>query len=217
MAGSGEAGDWSHAAMRWLGRVTQTVEVSVLSLLGTAAGAVLLGWLPSGVAACDVLHRLLSEEPSGQPIREYADAWRASFARANRVGWPATLAVAVLALDFWILRGFSGPWAGTALVLTAVVAAWLFFAIGFLVNLLALPAAEEATAWSLWRIALVMPLVSPGHVLVWLTCLASIGVLVWVAPVAAVLLAPGLIALLTAWLARRRLHIVGVPVDPRHP
>ena len=49
--GADSNGGWSHVAMRWLGRVTQIVEVSLLWVLGTLAGGVVLGWLPASVAA----------------------------------------------------------------------------------------------------------------------------------------------------------------------
>lgn len=213
--GSDDRAGWSHVAMRWLGRITQVVEISVVWFIGTVAGILLFGWLPAAVAASDVLHRLLSEDPSGRPVADFIRAWRAHFRRANLVGWPGTVVMLVLALDFWVLLGFRGPLAGVLLVLTALVSAWFLFAVGFLVNLLALPAADSRTAWDLWRTALTMALVSPGQGLAWLVCLASIGAVVWVFPVTAVLVAPGLIAFITAWLTRRRLHATGVAVDPR--
>lgn len=208
--GGDEGGGWSHVAMRWLGRITQVVEISVTWFLGTVAGIVLFGWLPAAVAACDVLHRLLSEEPSGRPIADFFQSWRAHFRRANVVGWPATLVLLVLGLDFWILLGFRGAWVGAALVLTGLVSAWFLFAIGFLVNLLALPAAASNSSWTLWRTALTMSLVSPGHGVAWVVCMASIGAVAWVFPVVVFLVAPGLGAFVTAWLTRRRLHDSGV-------
>ncbi|MFT3889419.1 MAG: DUF624 domain-containing protein [Arachnia sp.] len=211
-AGSDDEG-WSHVAMRWLGRLTQTVEVSVATLVGIAAGGIVLGWLPAGVAASDVLGRLVAGEPSDRPFGDFHRSWRAHFGRANRVGWPATVVVLVLAVDGWILLCLRGPWAGVALALTAAAAAWFALAVGFLVNLLSLPSTKDATTWALWRTALLMPLVSPGYAVAWLACIASIGALAWVYPVTAVLLAPGLIALATAWLTRRRLHSTGVATD----
>lgn len=216
-SGDEDGGGWSHVVMRWLGRVTQTVEISVLWLLGTVVGVLLLGWLPASVAACDVLHRIVVNEPSARPFGDFVESWRANFRRANLVGWPATVVLLVLALDIWILLGFRGAWAGVVLILTAALALWFVIAVGFLVNLLALPSSRSASAWRLWRTALTMPLVSPGYVLVWLVCVASVAALVWVFPVTSVLLAPGLVALLTAWLTRRRLHGTGVADDPFQP
>lgn len=213
--GTDDDGGWSHVAMRWMGRLTQIVEVSILWFVATLAGGVILGWLPSTVAAGDVLHRLLTSDPSQRPIADFFTVWRAQFGRANAVGWPATLAGLVLALDVWILLGFRGEWVGYALAGTLIVAGWLAVGVGYLTNLLALPGGREASAVDLWRAALTMPLVSAGYTVTWLVCVASLAVVVWVFPVVGVLAAPGLLVLLTAWLARRRLRETGVADDPR--
>lgn len=211
--GADSHGGWSHVAMRWLGRVTQVVEVSILWVLGTLAGGVVLGWLPASVAASELLHRLLTPEPSDRPIADFFSLWRRQFRRANAVGWPATVAGLILLLDMWILLGFRGAWVVGALLATLLVGAWLTLAVGYLVNLLPLPEGRTASVGSLWRTALTMPLVSAGHTVVWLVCVVSLAVVVWVYPLVGVLAGPGLVTLLTAWLTRRRLRAAGITAD----
>lgn len=211
---SGRGTGWANTAMSWLGRLTGVVEITACWVLGTLAGGIVLGWLPAAVAAGAVLHKLVGPEPSDRPFAEFFEVWRANLTRANAVGWPATLALGMLALDLWILSHGGPAWLGVLLVLTVVVALVLVLAVGYLASLLMLPDARRLPAARLWRTALVMPIVSPAATLVWSACMALLAVVVWILPVVGVLCAPGYVVLVTTWLTRRRLHQAGVARDP---
>lgn len=208
--GAAEEGGWSHVAMRWLGRLTQLVEISLCWTGGMLAGGVVFGWLPASVAAGELAHRLLGPEPSAAPVSEFARMWASSFRRANAVGWPATLALALLAVNMRVLSVGGEPWMPAMLGAVVLVALWLVLAVGYLATLLALPSAEGVGAPRLWRSALVLPLVSPGSSLVWVVCAASLAVVCLALPIVAILAAPGAAAMLTSWLTRRRLLATGV-------
>lgn len=203
--------------MSWLGRFTTVVEVTFCWALGVLAGGVVLGWLPAGVAAGDVLHRLTGPDPSDRPVRDFFGTWRAQFVRSNAVGWPATLALLVLALNITVLWQGGEPWMASFLLVSILTGLLLLLGIGFLMALLALPATRDEPGRQLWRTALVMPVVSPATTLVWLFCVALLGVVAWNVPVVAVIAGPGYVALVTAWLTRRRLVQTGVVEDPDLP
>lgn len=205
---------WAATAMSWLGKLTGVVEITLCWFLGVLAGGIVLGWLPAGVAAGAVLHKLTGPEPSDRPFAEFFEVWRANLGRANAVGWPATLAFGVLAADLWILSRGGPAWLTVLLVLTLVVALVLVVAVGYLASLLMLPAARRMPAARLWRTALVMPIVSPAATVVWVACMALLTVVVEILPVVGVLCAPGYVILVTTWLTRRRLHQAGVAPDP---
>lgn len=203
--------------MSWLGRFTTVVEVTFCWALGVLAGGVVLGWMPAGVAAGDVLHRLTGPDPSDRPIRDFFAIWRTQFVRSNAVGWPATLALLVLAVNISVLWQGGEPWMASFLPASILTGLLLVLGTGFLMALLALPETRLESARRLWRTALVMPVVSPATTLVWLFCMALLGVVAWNVPVVAVIAGPGYVALVTAWLARRRLVQTGVVDDPDRP
>nr|WP_255622069.1 DUF624 domain-containing protein [Tessaracoccus sp. OS52] len=199
--------------MSWLGRATQLVEVTACWVLGVMAGGIVLGWLPAGVAAGSVLHKLTGPEPSDRPIAEFFEVWRSNLGRANAVGWPATIAIPVLLLDLWILSHGGPSWLAVVVVANMVFAAWLVLAVGYLMSLLMLAETHSLPMARLWRTSLVMPLASPGTTLIWLVCLGLLAVVARFVPIVAVLCAPGYVILVTSWLTRRRLHNAGVAHD----
>ena len=196
--------------MRWLGIGTQIVEVSLAWWISTVLGLVVFGYLPAGVAAVSVLGRLGTDDASSQPLGDFFRTWRATLVRGIVVGWPATLGLLILGLNGWVLSRGGEPWMTPMLVATVCVAVWLLLALAYLVVLLADDRSRAMPAMALWRAALAVPLASPGAALAWVVSAASLGVIAWRFPILFPLAVPGLLALLTAWLMRRRLDQTGV-------
>lgn len=203
-------GGWAETGMRWLGRVTQVVEVSLAWWLTTALGLILLGHLPASVAAVSVLGRLGTDEASDRPLADFFGGWRANLLRSNAVGWPATVALLILGLNAWVLSRGTHAWMAPMLVATICVGAWLVLAVAYLVVFLADERTRGLPALRLWRAALAVPLTSPATAAAWLVCVLSLAVVTWRFTILLPLAVPGLLALLTAWLMRRRLDQTGL-------
>ena len=203
-------GGWAETGMRWLGIGTQIVEVSLAWWLSTALGLILFGYLPASIAAVSVLGRLGTDDASAQPLGDFFRVWRANLLRGVVVGWPATLALVILGLNGWVLSRGGEAWMAPMLVATVCVAIWLLFALAYLVVLFADDRSRTMRATTLWRAVLAVPLASPGTALAWLLSAVSLGVIAWRFPILVPLAVPGLLALLTAWLMRRRLDQTGV-------
>ncbi|WP_385901260.1 DUF624 domain-containing protein [Tessaracoccus sp. O5.2] len=204
-AGSDDGG-WSHVAMRWLTRLTQPVEITLCWAVGVLAGGVILGWLPAGVAAGAVLSRLGTPEASAAPVTDFFRSWRRHLWRANAVGWPATVALLIMAVNIWVLSRGGEPWMPVVLGLTLLLAAWLVLATGYLMALLERPALSGAPASSLWRLALAMPALSPGTSAAWVVTVAALLVVAVAVPPVGLLFGPGAFAWVTGWLTRRGLE-----------
>lgn len=203
-------GGWAETGMRWLGIGTQVVEVSLAWWISTALGLILFGYLPASVAAVSVLGRLGTDDASAHPLGDFFRAWRRNLVRCAVVGWPATVALVILSLNGWVLSRGGQAWMTPMLVATVCVAVWLLLALAYLVVLLADGRSRKIPALRLWRAALAVPLASPATALAWVVSAASLAVVVWRFPILLPLAVPGLLALLTAWLMRRRLDQAGV-------
>ena len=84
--------------------------MNVLVVLGTLAGAVVLGAYPALAAGGGLLARLAAGAPSEHLWREFWSAYRAGFRRLNLLGAPLTVGFVLLALDASVLAAASpGP------------------------------------------------------------------------------------------------------------
>ncbi|MBB1484418.1 DUF624 domain-containing protein [Tessaracoccus sp. MC1865] len=210
-------GGWAETAMRWLGTGTQVVEVSLAWWVATLLGLILFGHLPASVAAVSVLGRLGTDDASTRPLGDFVRAWRATLVRSTVVGWPATLALVVLGFNGWVLSLGDEPWMAPMFVVTVGVAACLSLGLAYVVPMLADERGRRVPVLTLWRAALGVCLVSPATAAAWAVSAAGLAVVAWRFPILVPLAVPGLVALLTAWLMRRRLDQTGVfaPEDSR--
>ena len=214
-ASDGQGWDgWAPTAMRWLSRLTQVVEVSILWFVGTLLGGIVLGWMPSTVAAGAVLHHLTGPEPSNRPFMEFFESWKDSFWRANAVGWPVTVGVPMGLLNLWILWNGGETWMIPMLFATIAILLAMGLIVGYLSSLLVLPDAHGLGMGQLWHTATAVLVASPGTILAWIITVLSLGVVFYQFPLLGVLAGPGLLILVTAWLTRRRLHTANVVNDP---
>jgi len=198
---------WAGLAMQWLGFATRLVLVNVLFVAGTLVGMVLLGLFPAAVAASAVLGRLRLGDSSDHLVRDFARVYRSQFWQANRVGSIFWLAGVVLFLN--------GLTAGSTSAASPVHAVLLVFAA--LAGLGALAAAVTAVALcsryrdsvtSVWRTALVLPLVSPLMSLSLLATLAAAVVVFSALPALVPLVGASVPLLLSGWLVGRRLAVL---------
>lgn len=170
----------------------------------------MLGWFPSSVAAVRVLSTLGSDEASSRPFEDFVGVWRGEFVRANAVGWPASVVLAVLGVNLWVLSVGGEGWMAPVLVATVCVALWMVTTIAYLTVLLADERSRSRGSMTLWRAALALPLASPGPVVAWAVSAVSLLVVAWRFPILVPLAVPGLLALLTGWLMRRTVDQTGI-------
>lgn len=190
--------------MHWLGVATQLVELSLCWYLATLLGGVVLGWLPASVALGRSIVRMISDGPSGSPWGDFWEDLRSMWRRANRLGWPATLALVLVLIDWLVLRQASGAVAAAMRVPTALVALCVSAAIGYAITLIGhLQPVPRLT--QLWRQALALPVVSWASSLAWLVTTLALALVIIAMPLVGLLLGPSLLLGATVWVSHRRL------------
>jgi uncharacterized membrane protein YesL len=164
-------GGWAGRVMVFLRVGTQLVVVNLLLVLGTLAGAVLLGAYPALAAGGGLLARLAAGTPSEHLWRDFWSAYRSGFRRLNLLGAPLSVGFAVLALDASVLAAASaGPTRAALTVGVVTLTAYLLVALTTLV-----PVArryDDVPVARTWRFVAVAPLLSP------VTSVAVLGALV---------------------------------------
>jgi uncharacterized membrane protein YesL len=212
---------WAGRVMQWLGFGARLVLVNLLFMAGTLAGLGLLGLFPAAVAATAVLSRLRLGSDGGageHVVRDFLTVYRSQFWQANRVGSIFWLAGVVLFLNGLTVTGttaVASPVHAVLLVLAALAG------VGTLAGALtavALCARYRDSVTSVWRTALVLPLVSPLLSLSLLATLTAAVVIFVALPVLLPLVGVSLPLLLSGWLVGRRLAALET-ADPasNHP
>lgn len=199
------AGGWAGRVMVFLRVGTQLVAVNVLVVLGTLAGAVVLGAYPALAAGGGLLARLAGGAPSEHLWRDFWSAYRAGFRRLNLLGAPLTLGFALLALDASVLAAASpGPVKAALTVGVVVLTAYLVLALATLVPVARRYDAVPATRT--WRFVAVAPLLSPVTSLAVLAVLLVLAVTFTYVTVLVPMAGLSLPLLATGWLVDQRLN-----------
>ncbi|KQS99439.1 YesL family protein [Cellulomonas sp. Leaf395] len=199
-----EVGGWAGRVMVFLRVGTQIVAVNVLVLLGTLAGAVVLGAYPALAAGGSLLARLAAGAPSEHLWREFWSAYRTGFRRLNVLGAPLTVGIVLLALDASVLAAASpGPTKAALTVGVVALTVYLVLALAILV-----PVArryDDVSAARTWRFVAVSPLLSPVTSLAVLVVLVVLAVTFSYVPVLIPLVGLSLPLLASGWLVDQRL------------
>lgn len=199
------AGGWAGRVMVFLRVGTQLVAVNVLVVLGTLAGAVVLGAYPALAAGGGLLARLAGGAPSEHLWRDFWSAYRAGFRRINLLGAPLTLGFALLALDASVLAAASpGPVKAALTVGVVALTAYLVLTLATLV-----PVARRydgVPATRTWRFVAVAPLLSPVTSLAVLAVLLVLAVTFTYVTVLVPVAGLSLPLLATGWLVDQRLN-----------
>ena len=203
---------WAGRVMQWLGFATRLVLVNLLFVAGVLAGLVLFGLFPAAVAASTVLGRLRLGDAGvnsagDHVVRDFIRVYRSQFWQANRVGSIFWLAGVVL-----FLNGLTaGPTAAASPVHAVLLVLAALAGLGTLaaaVTAVALCSRYRDSVTSVWRTALVLPLVSPLMSLSLLATLAAAVVIFSALPVLVPLVGVSLPVLLSGWLVGRRLAVL---------
>lgn len=186
---------WAGRVMTVLRALAHVVAAQLLLVLGTLAGGVVLGLVPSLHAAGALLARVAAGMPSAHVWHDFWAHWRADWRRLNLLGAPFGGVAVLLWLDAVALGVLTGPARAAAALGLALVGAWALVALAHLA-----PVARryDAAAAPTWRFLLLAPALSPGTslgviaaVAVWALTCAAVPVLVPLAGVTVPLLATG--------------------------
>ncbi|GIG31391.1 hypothetical protein Col01nite_05500 [Cellulomonas oligotrophica] len=193
---------WAGRVMVWLRWVAHVVAVQLLLVLGTLAGGVVLGLLPSLDAAGRLLAALTAGTPSTHVWRDFWHAWRAGLRRLNLLGAPLWPAAALLVADAAVLEALDGAPAAALQAVLVIATSWLAVVLAWLP-----PVARryDDTAPRTWRLLLLAPLLGPGTALGVLVVVVVWGLTLVVAPVLAPLVGVTAPLLATGWLVDVRL------------
>jgi uncharacterized membrane protein YesL len=198
---------WAGRLMEWLQFGACLVLVNILFVAGTLAGLVLFGLFPAAVAATALLARLRAGAAGDHLVRDFITAYRAQFWHVNRVGsifWPAAVVLFLNALS--VLGRPSGGSApameAVLLVLTVAAGAGTLAAAATAV---AICSRYRDTVLRTWRLAFVLPLVSPLMSLSLLASLVALTVVFAGMSVLVPLIGASVPLLLSGWLVGRRL------------
>jgi uncharacterized membrane protein YesL len=198
---------WAGRLMEWLQFGARLVLVNVLFVAGTLAGLVLFGLFPAAVAATALLARLRTGAAGDHLVRDFITAYRAQFWHVNRVGSVFWLAAVVLFLNALSVLG--RPASGSAPAMEAVL---LVLTVAAGAGTLAAAATAVAvcsryrdTVLRTWRLAFVLPLVSPLMSLSLLASLVALTVVFAGMSVLVPLIGASVPLLLSGWLVGRRL------------
>lgn len=198
---------WAGRLMEWLQFSTRLVLVNILFVAGALAGLVLFGLFPAAVAASSVLARLRSGAGGDHLVRDFITAFRAQFLHVNRVGSVFWLAGVVLFLNAHSVLG--RPAGGSVpaveavlLVLSAVAGAGTLAAAATAV---AICSRYRDTVYRTWRLAFLLPLVSPLMSISLLASLVALTVVFSGMNVLVPLIGASVPLLLSGWLVGRRL------------
>jgi len=199
---------WAGRVMQWLQFGVRLVLINVLFIGGVCAGLVLFGLFPSAVAATILLARLRAGAAGDHLVRDFITAYRAQFWHANRVGSVFWLAAVVLflnaltALNGAAASGTASPVQAVLLVLSALVGIGTVTAAATAV---AICSRYRDTVYRTWRLAFVLPMVSPVMSISLLVTLALSAVVFSGLNVLVPLVGASVPLLLSGWLVGNRL------------
>jgi len=185
--------------LRWAAHV---VAAQLLLVLGTLAGAGVLGLFPALDAAGRLLARLPAGDPSPHVWRDFWVAWRGGWRRANLVGAPLWAVALLLVVDVQVVgaaHGAARAALGTGLV---VAGAWLVVVLAHVAPVLR---RYDDPAPATWRFLALTPALGPGTALGVLVVLVVWAATYWVAPVLVPLGGAAVPLLATGWLVDVRL------------
>ncbi|MFC8193121.1 YesL family protein [Cellulomonas sp. NPDC057328] len=197
-----EAVGWAARVMTVLRALAHVVAAQLLLVLGTLAGGVVLGLVPSLHAAGTLLARVAAGAPSEHLWRDFWTTWRGGWRRLNVLGAPLWAVAVLLWLDAVALGVLTGPARAAAGVGLALAGAWAVVVLAHVP-----PVARRYTdsPARTWRFLVLAPALSPGTslgvlaaVAVWVLTCAAAPVLVPLAGVTVPLL-------VTGWLVDVRL------------
>ena len=214
---------WAGRVMQWLGFATRLVLVNVLFVAGTLGGLVLFGLFPAAVAATTVLARLrlgdAGDNSTGDHVvRDFIRVYRAQFWHTNRVGGIFWLAGVVLFLNVLTVAGTTAAASPVHAVLLVLASLAGVGTLAAAATAVALCSRYRDSVSSVWRTALVLPLVSPLMSLSLLATLAAAVVVFSALPVLVPLVGASLPLLLSGWLVGRRLAALETAETPaNHP
>lgn len=98
---------WAGKVMVFLTYATQIVILNFLWILGTLAGAVVLGLGPATRSMGRLATALMQGAPAQNPWKEFWGHWRAHFWETNRKGWPFIVLFVVATADLIALEVLS--------------------------------------------------------------------------------------------------------------
>ena len=198
---------WAGRLMEWLQFGMRLVLVNILFVAGALAGLVLFGLFPAAVAATTVLARLRAGVAGDHLVRDFITAYRAQFWHANRVGSVFWLAAVVLFLNALSVLG--GPAGGSdpalAAVLPVLSAAAGAGTLAAAATAVTICSRYRDTVFRTWRLAFVLPLVSPLMSLSLLASVVALTVVFSGMSVLVPLIGASVPLLLSGWLVGRRL------------
>jgi uncharacterized membrane protein YesL len=199
---------WAGRVMQWLQFAVRLVLINVLFIGGLCAGLVLFGLFPSAVAATTLLARLRAGAAGDHLVRDFITVYRAQFLHANRVGSVFWLAAVVLFLN--VLTALSGAAApGTAspvqAVLLVLAAAAGVGTVTAAATAVVICSRYRDTVYRTWRLAFVLPLVSPVMSISLLVTLVLAAVVFSGLNVLIPLIGASIPLLLSGWLVGSRL------------
>lgn len=199
---------WAGRLMEWLQFGTRLVLVNILFAAGVLAGLVLFGLFPAAVAATSVLARLRAGAPGDHLVRDFVTAYRSQFWHVNRVGSLFWIAGVVVVLNLLSVLGPSASSSAPALApvllaLSAVVGAGTLAAAATAV---AVCSRYRDTVLRTWRLAFVLPIVSPLLSLSLLASVVALAVVFSGVSVLMPLIGASVPLLLSGWLVGRRLE-----------
>jgi len=203
---------WAGRLMQWLQFGTRLVLINLLFIAGVLAGLVLLGLFPAAVAATTLLARLRAGAPGDHLVRDFITAYRAQFWHTNRVGSVFWLAAVVLFLNALPVLGplsagqvTGGPVPAVQSVLLVLSAAAGLGTLIAAATAVAVCSRYRDTVRRTWRLAFVLPLVSPLMAISLLLSLVAVAVVFSGISVLVPLIGASLPLLLSGWLVGRRL------------
>lgn len=158
VADEGEAG-WAGRAMAWLRFAVRLIAVNLLVLLGTLAGAVLVGLAPALAAGSALTAGLAAGAWPERPWQAFWAGWRGGLRRVNLLALPLWAAVLVLGADASVVAAAPpGPVRALAVPLF-LLGAYLVVVAAFFPPVVR---RYERGFGATWRFLAVAPLVSPG-------------------------------------------------------
>ncbi|MFI2103889.1 DUF624 domain-containing protein [Isoptericola sp. NPDC019693] len=203
-----EVPGWAGGVMLALRWVTLLVEVTVMVVLGTLAGGVLLGLGPA-LRAGGVVAARMTAEPT--PWRTFWGAWRDGFGRSAALFAPVWVVAVLLWLDGVALGLLDGPARALLTGGLLVVGAWGAVVLACWPAVVTRYASGAAATW---RLLLLLPLLAPATSLAVLVVTAALLAAAWVLPLLAVLVGPGFWLWATGRLATDRLERIDAQITP---
>lgn len=200
---------WAGRLMGWLRALSALIVVNLLFIAGTAVGLVVLGLMPAAVAATACLTRLRDGATDGF-VRLFIAEYRAGFGRANLLGVPFALVLALILLDTALLPLLPGAASAALAVATWVIGA---YAAAAFAAALAIDARYDDGVRATLRFAVALPLASPLMTIVMLVSLLAVGAVLTALPMLLPLFCGAVPLFVSGWFVDHRL----AQLDPTHP